>query len=468
MVKYRKAFFEIEKALMNDAYGVITLIGLRKTGKTTILKQLAEKYHGYYLDFKASKDPDNDYLDLYEREENLVLLDEIGYLPGFDAYFTNLERDIKSVGKKVVITSSSYGTLKQLASENLGGGRSHTTELFPLSFEEYLYFSGVITDYGEEYEPAEQDLQNFYRLINVPAGMDFVIDKEYFDTVFTDIEVARANSLCAVRDVYLEKKHYASVLDIIAYTLNYPISIKRFQGARIASQEFGKEVKGLPISESLISLANNIVNKMTSGSFRNIGVPDLAYIIAYLYHSGFLFVDLRCDEQSCQSIDRIKHDLYLVKGLEDFTQVLSKYTFSVISPLLYTRLMINLEDIAGKLCNERSIFGQLYELSIKCEVIYKNGYDRMHYSYKYKIRDIEVDLWQNNLLLEASISNKDTNSHSVDKVLADYQVIRVLTDYAGKFSFNGVYYVIGYPKALLMISNGTIFYLQDTKVETVP
>ena len=53
---------------------------------------------------------------------------------------------------------------------------------------------------------------------------------------------------------------------------------------------------------------------------------------------------------------------------------------SVISPLIYTRLMIDLEDIAGMLCTNRSVFGRLYELTVKCEVIYRNGYDRMHYS----------------------------------------------------------------------------------------
>ena len=463
MERYRKAFFEIEKALKNDSYGVIILIGLRKTGKTTILKQLAELHQGYYLDFKSSKDPENDYLDIYDRAENLILLDEIGYLPGFDTYFSNLERDIKSVGKKIVITSSSYGTLKQLASENLGGGRSHTTELYPLSFEEYLYFSGVINNYGEDCEPGDQDLQNYYRLKNVPAGMDFIIDKEYLDGVFTDTEVARANALCAVRDVFLESRHYSSVLDIIAYTLNYPISIKRFYGMRVGSQEFGGNIKGLPISKSLISLANNIVNKITNGMFEGIGIPDLAHIIAYLYHTGFLFIDILRNENNIQSIDQVKHDLFLVKDINDLAKVLNQYTFSVISPLLYTRLMIDLEDIADKLCTG-SVYGQLYELTVKSEAVCQNGYDRMHRSYKYRLEDIEVDLWQNNLFFEATVGDKTSKDYSVDKVIKDYQVIRVLTGKSEKFEFNNIFYKIEYPKALFMLSNKTIYKLQAAKV----
>jgi len=464
MEKYRKAFYEIEKALKNDAYGVIILAGLRKTGKTTILKQLADKYDGYYLDFKDSKAPDTDYLELYERNEKLILLDEIGYLPSFDAYFGNLEKDIKSVGKKVVITSSSYGTLKQLSAERLGGGRSYITELFPLSFEEYLYFSNIITKYGEDYTPADEDLQNFYRLKNVPAGMDFIVDKEYFDTVFSDSEVARANSMCAVRDIFLENKHYASVLDIIAYTLNTKVTIERFRGMmRVGARELGKNIRGLSISESLVSLANNIVQKMTNGMFHDIGIQDLAHIVLYLYHAGYLFVDLNINENGSQPLDRVKDELSLVKEPDDFKRVLDKYTFSVISPLLYTRLMIDLEDIAGKLCVD-NVFGELYELTVKSEDLYKSGYKRMHFSYKYKLDAREVDLWQHNLLFEATVRDKSQDEHSVDKVILDYQVIRVVTRKMASFKFTGVYYRIGYSKALLMLSNGSIFDLTATKV----
>jgi len=463
MAKYRKTYFEIEKALQNNAYNVIILVGIRKTGKTTILKQLAESRGGYYLDFRASSNPDDDYLNIFERSEKLILLDEIGYLLSFDAYFGNLESDITSVGKKVVITSSSYGTLKQLSSESLGGGRSYTAELYPLCFEEYLYFSGVINNYNEEYEPTEQDLQNFYRLKNMPSGMNFIVDREYFDSVFTDIEVARANSQFAVRDIFLEDKHYASVLDVIAYTLNDKITIERFKGmTRVGSRELGKSVKGLPISESLISLAANIVRKMTYGAFLGIDVSDLAHIAAYLYHAGFLFVDLSINENGPQPIDRVMIELLLVKDLAGLEAVLDRYTFSVISPLLYTRLMLDLEDIAGKLC-EKTVYGQLYELTVKCEDLYKDGYDRMHRSYKYKLGTVEVDLWRRNLLFEATVRDKDYDEHYVDKVAVDYQVIRILTRKSGPVRFNGVYYRIGYPKALLMLSNGAIYGLKAAK-----
>ena len=54
----------------------------------------------------------------------------------------------------------------------------------------------------------------------------------------------------------------------------------------------------------------------------------------------------------------------------------------------------------------------------------------------------------------------------MDKILVDYELIRVLTDEPGKYEFNDVYYRIGYPKALLMLSNGSVFKLESKKVHS--
>jgi hypothetical protein len=460
MEKYRKAYHKIEKALQTGAYGIIILMGLRKTGKTTILKQLSKNYGGYYLDLRHSENPEQDYENIFSREENLILLDEAGYLPGFDDYFTSLETAIKEVKKKIVITGSSYGMLKQLSHERLGGGRAHRLELFPLSFEEYLLFSGKISGYGENYEPSETDLQDFYRLKNLPGGMDFVVDKEYMIDVFSDNEVAIANQLGAVRDVILTKEQYRSVIDIIAYTLNDQISLKRFTGAQIGKREMGN-LKGIPISQSLIGLANKIVTKMMIDFKEYIGtIKDLAHIIRYLYHSGYLFVDLSVNEETKEISDRVIHDLSLINTISDFEQILKKYTFSVISPLLYTRLMIDLEDIVGILCSDKGLYGMIYELTVKSEAIYSKGYDIYHDSHKYNDGLVEVDLYSKGLLFEASVAHKKNNEHSVDKVLLGHPLVRVVTDEPGIFKDEGNFYRIGYPKALLMLSNGTIYNLE--------
>jgi len=219
MDKYRKVFYEIEKALKNDAYGVIILVGLRKTGKTTILKQLANKYDGYYLDFKDSKDPDTDYLNIYERSEKLILLDEIGYLPSFDAYFGNLEKDIKSVGKKVVITSSSYGTLKQLSSEKLGGGRSKVFKLPPITFVEYLYFTDKIPCY-EDYSAAKSEhFKDYLQLKGLLASMTLTFDENYFVNYYEMNTESNLNSSSSKTQNDLQKEDLQNLANLLAYQL---------------------------------------------------------------------------------------------------------------------------------------------------------------------------------------------------------------------------------------------------------
>ena len=462
--KRRKAYAEIKKALQNDSYRIIIMVGLRKVGKTVLLEQLEDEFLGHYVDFRNEKNTEEAYEAAFEQGKELLLFDEIGYLKDFDLYIDTIEAAIGRTGKKVVMTGSSYGALKQLSSERLGGGRAHMVELFPLSFEEYLYFSGKIAGYGENYEPAEQDIQDFYRLKNLPPGMEFVIDRKYMVDTFTDIEVARANQCYAQRNVYLTEPQYSGVIDVIAYTLNEPFGPGKFGGVRLGAQEFEK-TKGIPMSGTLIGLANKITGKMAQQIVGDIGVQDLAHIMRYLYHCGFLFADLKANENERQISDRIMHELGLVRTLAEFEQVLGKYVFSVISPLIYTRLMVDLENVVGKLSGEcTGLYGKLYELTVKSEAIYKKGYDIYHSSHKYSLDPIEVDLWEKALLLEATIRHKNSREHNVDKILVDYDLVRVLTDEPGKYEFNGVYHRIGYPKALLMLSEGSIFKLESRKI----
>ena len=441
---------------------MIILLGLRKTGKTTILKQLARNYGGCYHNFKEDTITYEQAENMFECGKSLFCLDEIGYLDNFDLFISCLVELIGVTGKKVVITSSSYGAMKQMARESLGGGRSHKVELFPLSFEEYLHFSRDNFKYGDDYNPSAEDVENFYRLKGVPPGMDFIVDSQYMMDNFTDNEVSRANKYHSERDIVLADKHYSSVLDIIAYTLNDTISMKRLTGAQVGNQEV-LMTKGIPISQSLIGLANKIVNGLTRDISKNVGVIDLAHIIAYLYHSGFLFVELRYNEEDRSPI-RAMVRLGEIETYEQFKKVFSDYNFSVISPLLYTRLLVNLEEIAGKLYTNSGLKGRLYELAIKSEAVCQKGYDSFHASFKYKSLTMEIDLFERNLLLEAAISKKKERQFWVNEVLADSELIRVLTDEPDVWRFDNTFYRIGYPKALLMVSNGTIHDLESRKV----
>jgi len=463
MIKCRKAYYDIEKALFVDSYAVVILLGLRKVGKTTVLKQLAENHNGLYIDFRNSSATEKDYIAALQNEKTLLLLDEIGYLNNFDVYFESLEVDIKQSGKKVVITSSSYTALKQLSTEKLGGGRSCPVVLFPLSFEEYLYFSGQISGYGEKYKPTEQDVEDFYRLKNVPAGMDFIIDRGYMVGAFLDAEVARANQQFAERGIFLREEQYISVLNILAYTLNRHFRMKAFGDTGAGVQEYGaRKAASFDLSTSLIFYANERV--------KDIDVVDLAVIISHLYTNGYLFVDLKLDEYGKETADCLVDELLAVKTKKNLIDILKKYTFSVISPLLYTRLLVDIEDIVGKLYSNPVLKGRLYELAVKSEAVYKDGFRLLPQSkyYKDSVTNKEIDLVTDLILLEATIEHKSDESsmtaHMIDKAFKQNYLIRVLADRSGVWEDCGTYYRIGYPHTLFMLSGDSIFDLEARRV----
>lgn len=160
-------------------------------------------------------------------------------------------------------------------------------------------------------------------------------------------------------------------------------------------------------------------------------------------------------------------DLLNARGLDDLAGILSKYTLSPISPLLYTRLMVDMEFVADRLITQMS--GDLYELTVKSENVYSRDFCSVHYSFKFTKEsddniNQDIDLIEYNpgpLLLECSIGSKQ--KHHLKLVYPDSEWIRVLTDIPGLHEQREYYYRIGYPKALLMLSNRSIYELDRTR-----
>ena len=126
-------------------YRVALVAGIRRTGKTTILKQLQSYYpDAIYIDLSRS---DDGYLEIEEKfldnPTNLLLLDEISYLSDYEMISQSLY-NLSSKQFKVIMTGSSLAHIIKLAGSKLGGGRSKLFRLPLLTFTEYLYFTGKI------------------------------------------------------------------------------------------------------------------------------------------------------------------------------------------------------------------------------------------------------------------------------------------------------------------------------------
>ncbi len=174
----RKIYPELKKHLRLKQITVLT--GMRRTGKTTLVKQLLAEIgsdNKLYIDLErldnrdlfSQKNYDNIIRDLAARgiktdRKIYIVLDEIQMLPAVASVLKYL---YDSFDVKFLVTGSSSYYLKDLFTESLAG-RKKIFELFPLDFGEYLDFRKVphqkIKSWAKrKFNPAEYErLRNYY------------------------------------------------------------------------------------------------------------------------------------------------------------------------------------------------------------------------------------------------------------------------------------------------------------------
>lgn len=149
----RNIYPELKAHLSLKYITVIT--GLRRTGKTTLLKKLAEDFgseNKVYIDLEridnrelfSEKNYDNIITVLSSRGLNfnkrvLIAIDEVQLLPSIVSVLKYLYDNYTI---KFIITGSSSYYIKNMFSESLSG-RKKVFELSTLNFPEYLLFNGV-------------------------------------------------------------------------------------------------------------------------------------------------------------------------------------------------------------------------------------------------------------------------------------------------------------------------------------
>ena len=143
----RKLFYKLQEHLSKKEFSIIT--GARQTGKTTLLKQLAEHCQlkgdsNVFLNLENRSilaDLDENPLNLlkYLPESNrrvVVFIDEIQYL-GDPSHFLKLIFDDHHQKIKIVATGSSAFYMDDRFRDSLDG-RKRVFQLFTCSFRQYL------------------------------------------------------------------------------------------------------------------------------------------------------------------------------------------------------------------------------------------------------------------------------------------------------------------------------------------
>lgn len=194
MVIERDIFKQIEPYFNSPEAVVIT--GMRRTGKTTLLKSIYEKIgsdNKLFIDLENTLNrkyfEEEDYerirlnfevLGLNFKKKSYLFLDEIQFVKNVPSIVKYLHDHYQM---KLFLTGSASFYLKNLFSESLAG-RKYIFELFPLNFKEFLRLKGekinIPTSPKDISEPIFQTLDRLYDEFLKFGGFPGVVAKEDF------------------------------------------------------------------------------------------------------------------------------------------------------------------------------------------------------------------------------------------------------------------------------------------------
>lgn len=208
----RKLFSRLETHLKKKQVTVIT--GLRRVGKSTALHYLLDKVphtNKLFLDFERVENRvlfnQQSYADI-ERglqalglnlsEPAVLAIDEIQLAPNSTSVIKSL---YDTYGIKIIATGSSTFYLRNHFSESLAG-RKQIFEMWPLDFEEYLWFRGIDTTLIQQ-ESFKNFLPVFYNLWN-GYYQDYISFGAFPEVVLSNSKDDKVNYLKDILNSYIE------------------------------------------------------------------------------------------------------------------------------------------------------------------------------------------------------------------------------------------------------------------------
>ncbi len=230
LVKQREAIlnknYGIKREVLKDVESkiklphVVVLTGLRRSGKSTLLRQLIKEQYKdedfYYINFEDERFldfPASEFNRLYEALASLYgkkktfFLDEIQNIANFEVFVRRFYEE----GFKFFITGSSATLLSKELGTKLTGRHVDIT-VRPFSFTEYLSLKGVKLEKDSIYK-TEQKLEikkhfeEYLKNGGMPEYLIYddpeILTRIYEDTVIKDIAVRhKVNNVAVLRELY--------------------------------------------------------------------------------------------------------------------------------------------------------------------------------------------------------------------------------------------------------------------------
>lgn len=217
----REERYEID---INVPFAII-LSGIRRSGKSTLLRQIMGKLKRYYyFNFEDSRAIDFDIKDFEKLdqifheeygESNYYFFDEIQNIAKWEVYIRRLV-DLK---KYVVITGSNASLLSKELGTRLTG-RHLTHEIFPFSFKEFL-----------ELEKKEAGIQSFEQYLNEGGFPEYLVYKrpDILQTLLIDLLNRDIAARHKIRSQKQLKELAINLLTNIGKQFTYNALKKRFK-----------------------------------------------------------------------------------------------------------------------------------------------------------------------------------------------------------------------------------------------
>ncbi|MBS3123782.1 ATP-binding protein [Candidatus Woesearchaeota archaeon] len=218
---------------------VVVLTGLRRSGKSTLLRQLIKKHYQdedfYYLNFEDERlfnFPANEFNRLYEGlvklygQKKTFFLDEIQNVTNFETFVRRFYEE----GFKFVITGSSATLLSKELGTKLTG-RHVDIVVWPFSFLEFIGLKEVVLDKEAVYKTETKvEMEKYFEEYLIMGGMpEYIIYKDqeiltriYEDTILKDIAVRYR-----VKNVAILRQLYSYLINNFANRFSYN-SLKKF------------------------------------------------------------------------------------------------------------------------------------------------------------------------------------------------------------------------------------------------
>jgi predicted AAA+ superfamily ATPase len=171
----------VQRGIMDDVAGsfgdeeVTVIKGVRRAGKTFILYDLLKKKGGIYVNFEDERLHDfrlEDFEKLMEMGPNILYLDEVQHVPGWEKFAHRAHRKVKLfvTGSNSSLLSSDYA--KALV------GRTKSFTVYPLDYTEFLRFKGA-----KRGRPTLMDYMATGGFPRIVLGGDMSLAAEYLDRI---------------------------------------------------------------------------------------------------------------------------------------------------------------------------------------------------------------------------------------------------------------------------------------------